>query len=91
MTFHIGQEVVCVDDRGVFNDDYFIAVKRGQIYIVAGFSPDGDGNLIIKGHPYMTWGYDGGWKRGRFRPIVKTDISIFQAMLAPSPKKRVDA
>ena len=26
-----------------------------------------------------------------FRPVVKTDISIFQAMLAPSPKKRVAA
>lgn len=90
MSFHVGQKVVCVDDKP-FNGglDGLIA---GNIYTIRGFGECMSGPLGIRlvellrpkpanDMPYLA---------RRFRPIIerKTDISIFTAMLTPN---RVDA
>ena len=89
MSFRVGQEVVCVDASDIRNDEFYIPVKNGEVYIISGINPE-TGNLLIKGCPYIAWGVDVGFRRHRFRPIVKTDTSIFTSMLVPAPKQRVE-
>ena len=36
------------------------------------------------------WGQERGYDRAYFERVVKTDISIFTAMLAPTPKEKVN-
>ena len=106
MTFRVGQEVVCVEDRaGLFKyaANHFYnhnmhSLKKGTVYTVRGFYA-GPGIIYTPGSIYLneitrpisSEGVECPFHPARFRPVVKTDISIFQAMLAPSPKKRVDA
>lgn len=88
MAFRVGQEVVCVDDELALD----LGLKKGNFYTIASFHPapphsrdQSDRVKLVETGPIQQW-----WQC-RFRPIVKTDISIFEAMLAPSPKQRVDA
>jgi len=83
MAFRVGQEVVCVDA----GDQVEWLVDRAT-YTIRSMSNDGQYLRLVGIFPL---GMDLGFFSRRFRPIVKTDISIFTAMLAPSPKKRVDA
>ena len=99
--FHVGQKVVCVNDRNlrVRRDLYSSLPKQGQIYTVRAITPpdavtpNTPGVLLeeIKGE-YSSSGYEYGFLAFRFRPIQerKTDISIFKAMLTPK-KVRVEA
>ena len=79
MAFRVGQEVVCIDAKGVD-----ALLTKGAHYRIRFISADYVYLVEVPG-PSM------GFFPSRFRPIVKTDISIFTAMLAPSPKQRVDA
>ncbi len=107
MAFRVGQEVVCVDDaqhgqympEGAVFGPGLDGLTRGQIYTVREVFtcdfPDWRGvqirvNEIVR-KTHTTYGLEIPFAAARFRPIVKTDISIFTAMLAPSPKQRVDA
>lgn len=82
MTFHVGQEVVCVS---VPLNNY-IGLKKGAIYRITG-----KGFSNFSGAPCVT--IEGSGKQfyfaNRFRPVEKrkTDISIFTAMLNPQKTK----
>ncbi len=96
--FHVGMKVVCLCSEDPPELDDFPGdtpkVIVGQIYTISAIESNWEdtGFLMLEfeetydGHPDGAW-YDA----DNFRPIVKTDISIFTAMLAPSPKKRVGA
>lgn len=84
MAFHVGQRVVCVNDRPI-NGPHLGGLKRGQVYTVSGFGACADGSLGV--HVEEIW-REGGtpFFAHRFRPVVerKTSIAIFEAMLTPS-------
>ena len=91
----VGDEVVCVDDGSATAHQYVYAVRdcivQGEKYIVrwVGVNP-ATGNICVR-LVGITRPQDYPFRADRFRPIVKTDISIFTAMLAPSPEQRTDA
>jgi hypothetical protein len=91
MIYHVGQKVICVrDDKGrVFPN--LNVLTRGTIYTIRGLV-DNDGVLleevILPNYPYDPWKkHEVSFAIDRFRPVKTTDISIFTAMLAPSPVK----
>ena len=68
-------------------------LQAGRIYTVRDVLPDPDFDVelvrlceIYRGSNFSS-GIEAGFAAARFRPLVerKTDISIFQAMLTPSP------
>lgn len=81
--FEIGQRVVCINDAG-------------QLGGALGFVPESG---VIKGSVYTIESFWAGgaavgleelpgnraWWRWRFRPVKRTDISVFTALLNPSP------
>lgn len=83
--FQVGQQVVCV------RADRSKKLKRGRIYtidkIVRGWA---QGRLqygvavceVSMPQPYA------GFVKSRFRPVRKTDISVFTSMLVPAPKRK---
>lgn len=101
--FHVGQEVVYIG-RGVRipgkgNGNEILPVP-GQKYTIRGFREHAFAPSIILEEiinpPQLYNCGDGaarilefGFWLSSFRPIVKTDISIFQAMLAPTPKREL--
>lgn len=105
MSFRVGQEVVCVDASiheewttpgpGDVIHPGLDGLEQGATYTIRGLYLQDDClcvqlEEIVR--DYDLWlDCEVGFSAARFRPIVKTDISIFQAMLAPSPKQRVDA
>jgi hypothetical protein len=84
--FHIGQKVVCV----VPKDEGTILVKD-RIYTVRGFVPNhqrfADNDQLAIYLDEVSCGVGNvceyGFYAYRFRPLIKTDISIFEAMLVP--------
>ena len=103
MTFRVGQEVVCIDNSYFKKlasnaPEYWPTypelktVYHVRAVIECPFT--GERGLYLKEivcgiNPLLN--LEHGWMIKNFRPLVKTDISIFTAMLAPSPKKRVEA
>ena len=88
MSFHVGQQVVCVDDT-----DTALVVK-GCVYTVARVCGDGysvrrkefgPGLKLIEASPAN--GMDG-FCASRFRPVKQTSIEVFRQLLV-NPK--VDA
>lgn len=102
MSFHVGQQVVCVDDTGWRVWRELSRPVKGRIYTIRALSlpclctdPNELGLLleeIVNPTRLCLCGptEDAFFSR-RFRPVRKTDISIFTAMLNPSPKEKVDA
>jgi hypothetical protein len=99
MTFRIGQRVVCVDVRGWKprmwkNWNY---PNKGDVYTIREILADRDGLTCVRlvellNRPGINFQLNivdepffGGF---RFRPVKETDISIFTAMLAPTPKQK---
>lgn len=90
MSFHIGQEVVCVDDtsppvRGDWSDKR--TPRKGEHFTVSAIGTDLWTGLTqiqlfelpgVSSEGIMLW-----YRASRFRPIHKTDISIFIKMLEP--------
>lgn len=95
--FEVGQQVVCVDDHFDHpNRHGFHRPTKGDRYIVREFVPDFGGEPCIRLseiiNPPVVWRGDVfpeelAFKASRFRPIRKTDISIFTAMLNKAPEK----
>lgn len=87
MTFRVGQRVVCVDD-GPHRDGTPSALRGGAIYTVHKCFQHrlGIGVLLVEVDLPRRFA---GFYATRFRPAVerKTDISIFTAMLTPSPER----
>ena len=102
--FHVGQKVVCVDDRssayrkpGFDYQSGLNGLTKGAIYEVRGIY-NGDWPAWHRGSLYLVeiirpfyikTHCEPPYHYARFRPVRTTDISIFTAMLAPKPK--VDA
>jgi hypothetical protein len=95
--FHVGQLVVCVDDspsicRGGLQS---VPLERGRIYTVREvcsdfvfFTGKDTGIKVDEVMRATRDGPDHPFGACRFRPVQKTSISIFTAMLSPT---KVDA
>lgn len=93
--FHIGQLVVCIDDshnpnRLHLSHDETIPTK-GMIYTIRGFleTPSGVGvyleEIINKPKMYAQGMLEVAFRQERFRPIQKTSIEVFTAILNKTP------
>lgn len=90
MTFHVGQMVVCVDDRqdGRIGNEPWPVLKN--VYTISDFRVLDDGLGVrvselptpLEDDRVYPW-----FKAERFRPVAKTDISIFTALLHPTPER----
>jgi len=91
MSFHVGQKVVCVDDRetnliGLWREGF--RPVKGKVYTVSAtglthpFDPQELPCILVEELSRRV--FEPIWAH-RFRPIVsrKTDISIFTKMLKP--------
>jgi hypothetical protein len=86
--FYVGQEVVCVSADYWFPDEtHPVLPESGQIYrIRSTFVDHGIVGLRLE-EIECGIGIDGtedGFQAKYFKPIAKTDISIFTAMLSPT-------
>lgn len=89
--FHVGQRVVCINDANprLFP---FMGVSRGCVYTIRGID-DGSGELglfleEVKLPVPSGRKTEASFDATRFRPVKETDISIFTAMLNPTPTKQ---
>jgi hypothetical protein len=101
--FSIGQQVVCIDDTWGHPNWKFIPNRpsKGNIYTVRGYGrtslcetincPCPRIFLVGITNPIVRWWgsffEEGSFPEYRFRPVRKTDISIFTAMLKAVPRK----
>jgi hypothetical protein len=64
------------------------------VYTVSGFDPETEGGIYLIELPsdvfQRGFKYPNSWCASRFRPVKTTDISVFRAMLEPSPKQRAE-
>lgn len=95
MNFHVGQEVECISETyraGSAPADGLVAIPRkGRSYTVRGFHPSGNLFLVeIVNAPqdWLTGQHEFAFHPSRFRPLVRTDICVFTAMLALTPKQK---
>lgn len=97
MSFHIGQQVVCIKDfhRIPARFPHLKIPQKGSIYTIREFCPEKDinGNIglyleeIINTEPVLFLSStmrEACFGASHFRPVRKTDISIFTAMLQTS-------
>ena len=101
MNFHVGQKVVCVNDRGDTRGFYYEPQlpKRGSVYTIREIVPRGaygydeDGLFLVEiVNPLCIHLYPSGPMKGelqfrvsRFRPVRTTNIDAFLKMLEPTP------
>lgn len=92
MSFHVGQRVVCVDDRYTTHSNRR-ELYSGNVYTIRRLDTvDGMPCVCLHEIP-LRYSPSRGWidypfRATRFRPVKETDISIFTAMLAPTPKQK---
>jgi hypothetical protein len=73
--FHVGQEVECIDNSQAWANRIPSGLVKGQIYTISAILPFPiEYGVKVSGRP-------GRFSHKRFRPLRKTDISIFTAML----------
>ena len=83
--FRVGQKVVCVDDAPWETTGLPVPVRKKGIYTIQELSRIRSGlGVKLEEVDRRTYGY---FRAARFRPVVTTDISIFEAMLAPVHNK----
>ena len=95
MTFRVGQEVVCIHATKWYPRMGETNVVKGKKYTIRGFDgvlPEGTNGIVLEEIvnpvlPYNKGLGEAGFHPNQFRPVVKTNIEIFTAMLAPSPSK----
>lgn len=90
--WHIGQRVVCVDDKGV--QPIVKPLIKGRIYTIreiTNYSTGGFRLHEIHNEPCSTThGFlEVSYKARRFRPIDEKRIDIFRAMLKNKEKEKV--
>lgn len=89
--FHVGMKVVCID-ASLFNWATFPNPEVGGIYVIDAITDHIPMGVKLKyditiGLSLIDFPTD--WYGSIcFRPLIKTDISIFEAMLAPKQKGR---
>lgn len=97
--FHVGQRVVCVDDRehrGARGGGKTISgLKNGLVYTVREIvlEPGYLNHIFFRLEelilPLATTGHEYAWESVRFRPVRTTNIEVFERLLAPSPTKEL--
>ncbi|WP_162918508.1 hypothetical protein [Taklimakanibacter deserti] len=85
MTFRVGMEVVCIKDK--WNTVAEGHPKKGDVATVTGIYPHTNG--LIKCDHISLAEFPAKYAIVFFRPVVRTDISIFTAMLDKAPKREV--
>lgn len=84
-SFHIGQEVVCIKkDPWVDEDTLEVVVagpRRGDVLIIDDIVSWAHEDFLVFARYPGFW-----WPVYEFRPVAKTDISVFTAMLAKAPQ-----
>ena len=96
MGFHVGQNIVCVDDApgrvsGVS------ALVRGRIYTIRGINTKSENEIgfllvgVPRRRPDHRDGSERGWVSTRFRPLDESRLSIFREMLVTPPTKELVA
>ncbi len=85
--FVVGQKVVCVNNAGNGASKYLV---KDSIYTIESIY-SGSSNFIFVMLQELSGLAKGGWFPERFEPLVerKTDISIFQKLVAPSKQKEL--
>lgn len=89
--WHIGQQVVCVKDFVGFNPYKDTLPEKGSVYTIRGFhtSPLGVGiyleEIINPRHNWTDGFVEAAFSVEGFRPVRKTDISVFTEMLNVTP------
>jgi hypothetical protein len=100
--FVVGQKVVCIKKDPWFNieagmiSDYRTPPKYGDIVTIQEIVPSFDNIgqpaifLVLVEHPAEFPVISRRWHQQWFKPLEekKTDISIFEKMLIPAPKKK---
>lgn len=95
MSFHVGQKVVCVDDRPggykTLDSRTGPAVIKGEIYVISGLLPGRidhtlglENQTLVAIDPFGNWFGYGQW---RFKPLEeKSDpISLLRAITPDTP------
>lgn len=86
--FHVGQKVVCVDDGPGLDDGLPVSLVRGSVYTISEIENLVGAIKTEEAGPFEVRTY---FHRRRFRPVHTTSIEIFEAMLVPTPKEKVEA
>jgi|SRR5262245_37072607 len=99
MSFQVGQQVVCIDDRFSKRQDWRRAVrvfpKLNSIYTIREIYAEGDligfcFYEITNPQSHFARGYyEPAFNSRNFRPVKKTSIELFERMLAPNDLARV--
>lgn len=102
--FHVGQQVVCMHvwcraDTAYLRGERYPA--KGGVYTVREIELPTDGEVYLRFEELVnpprrtpapgTTSAEVCFAADKFRPVRKTDISIFTAMLSPAPKEGADA
>lgn len=88
--FHVGQKVVCVDDkpRSASVKPPPMGIVEGEVYTVREvvMAPHRPAIYIEEIHNPMhpIWGVEWAYMADRFRPVKTTNIDVFLSMLAPT-------
>jgi hypothetical protein len=90
--FHVGQLVVCIRKIPVRSNRHLFrsGPRKGEIVTVrSAFSDPTDGKPVLYFDEHVNgihpiWKLEIGFEPDYFRPIDKTSISIFTAMLSPT-------
>lgn len=95
MTFHVGQMVVCVDDKPAAPKWGGVSFPvRGRVYTIRAVfrhTSGADGVWLEElRNPFAAkYGLEWGYKARRFRPVKTTSIDQFTALLNPAPEKEL--
>ena len=90
--FHIGQHVVCVDDKPCGGKVYDLAgIRRGSVYTVRAVATDYEFSQGVESAVWLVeverfqYFADPPFAAARFRPVVESKIDIFRALLVTPP------
>lgn len=95
--FYVGQKVVFIGGgaaRTIFGET---VPQAGEVYTIRDISFGENGTylrleeIVNSLHYYIEGLSEARFNAFYFRPVVTTDISIFEAMLVPTPKEKVEA
>lgn len=90
MTFHINQRVICVDDKITNPRLRGLPLKKGEVYTISAINNTFKHGIHYKLKEIAEFPRVDYWAHHcHFRPLVETDISISQAILA-DPSKPIE-
>ena len=95
MGFHVGQHVVCVDDRRSHFTGKPLALVRGTVYTIRRYysKPVNDWGVLLHeivstADPFPD-GTERGFRADRFRPLDESRLTVFRQMLVTPPSKEL--